>query len=190
MHVILNNWPLTFICAAMVVAAFIDGWKLMVPNWLTLPLVVSGWLLGLGHNFGLLPEATRAGGLGASLAGTLLGFILLYPVYAIGGMGENLLLEPPGPGWPGFPRRRLRTRGYRRVQGHVAKRVGRVRAEGRDGRDAHHDDQGEHDGVFHGRRAALVSQQLRYLAHDKTHLPSPFGFRGPYHGTGPTSSDL
>src|SRR5262245_40586570 len=87
MHVILSNWPLAFICAAMIIAALIDGWKLKVPNWLTLPLVVSGWLLGLGHNLGLLPESTGVGGLGASLAGTVLGFILLYPVYAIGGMG-------------------------------------------------------------------------------------------------------
>src|ERR1700746_1733712 len=87
MRVILSNWPLTFICAAMIGAAVIDGWKLKVPNWLTLPLVVSGWLLGLSHNFGLLPDSTGMGGLGASLAGTLLGFLLLYPVYAIGGMG-------------------------------------------------------------------------------------------------------
>ena len=35
MQHILSNWPLTFICAAMIVAAVIDGWKLKVPNWLT-----------------------------------------------------------------------------------------------------------------------------------------------------------
>ena len=39
----LANWPLLFVCAAMVVAAVIDGWKFKVPNWLTLPLIVSGW---------------------------------------------------------------------------------------------------------------------------------------------------
>lgn len=87
MQAILHNWPLMFICAAMIVAAIIDGWKLKVPNWLTFPLVISGWVLGLGHNLGWLPESTGAGGIGASLAGTMLGFILLYPVYAIGGMG-------------------------------------------------------------------------------------------------------
>jgi prepilin peptidase CpaA len=87
MHVILTHWPLAFICVAMIVAAIIDGWKLKVPNWLTLPLVLSGWLLGLLHNFGWLPESTGVGGIGASLAGTVLGFLLLYPVYAIGGMG-------------------------------------------------------------------------------------------------------
>src|SRR5262245_45329461 len=84
----LANWPLLFICLAMIVAAVIDGWKLKVPNWLTFPLVLSGWLLGLLHNFDLLPS-TGTGGIGASLAGTALGFALLWPVYAIGGMGAG-----------------------------------------------------------------------------------------------------
>jgi prepilin peptidase CpaA len=81
----LANWPLLFVSAAMVVAAVIDGWKLKVPNWLTLPLIVSGWALGLLHNCGLL-EGTGEGGVGAALAGTALGFVLLLPVYVIGGM--------------------------------------------------------------------------------------------------------
>src|SRR5437870_9097804 len=88
MSFILNHWPLTFVCAAMIVAAVIDGWKLKVPNWLTFPLVVSGWLFALCHNFGWLP-GSGDGGLGASLAGTALGFALLLPVYAIGGMGAG-----------------------------------------------------------------------------------------------------
>src|SRR2546423_14815996 len=83
-----DKWPLAFICAGMVVAAVIDGWKLKVPNWLTFPLVLSGWALGLLHNFGLL-ESTGQGGIGASLAGTALGFVLLFPVYAIGGLGAG-----------------------------------------------------------------------------------------------------
>src|SRR5438128_12107506 len=84
----LAYWPLMFVCAAMIVAAVIDGWKLKVPNWLTFPLVVSGWLFALCHNFGWLP-GSGDGGLGASLAGTALGFALLLPVYAIGGMGAG-----------------------------------------------------------------------------------------------------
>jgi prepilin peptidase CpaA len=88
MHFILDNWPLAFICVAMIVAAVIDGWKLKVPNWLTFPLVFSGLLLGLAHDLGWL-EGTGQGGIGASLAGTALGFALLFPVYAIGGMGAG-----------------------------------------------------------------------------------------------------
>src|SRR5947208_10046422 len=88
MQFILAHWPLTLVCVAMVVAAVIDGWKLKVPNWLTMPLVVSGWLFGLCHNFGWLP-GTGFGGIGASLGGTVLGLILLLPIYSIGGMGAG-----------------------------------------------------------------------------------------------------
>jgi prepilin peptidase CpaA len=88
MQFILAHWPLWFICAAMVLAAVIDGWKLKVPNWLTFPLVLSGWLLGLVHDCGLL-AGSGEGGIGASLAGTALGFALLFPVYSVGGMGAG-----------------------------------------------------------------------------------------------------
>src|SRR5262249_10333978 len=84
----LANWPLLFVCAAMVLAAVIDGWKLKVPNWLTLPLILSGWGLGLLHSCGLL-EDTGEGGIGAALAGTAVGFFLLLPVCSIGGMGAG-----------------------------------------------------------------------------------------------------
>jgi prepilin peptidase CpaA len=72
----------------MIVAAIIDGWKLKVPNWLTFPLIISGWLLGVMHNLDWLPDS-GSGGFGASLAGMALGFGLLLPVYAIGGMGAG-----------------------------------------------------------------------------------------------------
>jgi prepilin peptidase CpaA len=96
MAFILANWPLWFVCLAMVVAAVIDGWKLKVPNWLTFPLIISGWVLGLFHNcepllndWGLATGFTGVGGIGAALIGTALGFALLLPVYAIGGMGAG-----------------------------------------------------------------------------------------------------
>ncbi len=88
MWFILENWPLWFICAAMIVAAVIDGWKLKVPNWLTFPLILSGLALGACHDFGWL-AGTGEGGFGAALAGCALGFALLFPVYAIGGMGAG-----------------------------------------------------------------------------------------------------
>ena len=89
MQYILEHWPLWFICAAMIAAAVIDGWKLKVPNWLTFPLILSGWALGLGHDLGWLPGSTGLGGIGASLAGTMVGFALLYPIHMIGGMGAG-----------------------------------------------------------------------------------------------------
>jgi prepilin peptidase CpaA len=84
----LANWPLLFVSLAMVVAAVIDGWKLKVPNWLTFPLILSGWLLGLVHDLGWL-EGTGSGGFGAAFTGTMVGFALLLPIYAIGGMGAG-----------------------------------------------------------------------------------------------------
>lgn len=80
------NWPLLVICAGMIAAAVIDWWKFKVPNRLTFPLIISGWLLGLCNDFGL--EA-GAGGIGASLLGTLVAFGLMLPIYAIGGMGAG-----------------------------------------------------------------------------------------------------
>jgi prepilin peptidase CpaA len=85
-----SQWPLIFICGAMIASAVIDWWKFKVPNWLTFPIVVSGWLLGLAHTLGWhVVAGDGAGGIGASLAGTALGFALLIPMYAIGGMGAG-----------------------------------------------------------------------------------------------------
>ena len=84
-----QHWPVWFLTVALIVAAAIDGWKLKVPNWLTFPLIISGWLLGLLHDFGAFTASTGVGGIGASVAGTFLGMALLYPVYMIGGMGAG-----------------------------------------------------------------------------------------------------
>jgi prepilin peptidase CpaA len=85
-----SNWPLVFISLAMIASAAIDWWKFKVPNWLTFPIIISGWCFGLLHNCGIHIVANDgAGGIGASLAGTLLGFGLLIPMYAIGGMGAG-----------------------------------------------------------------------------------------------------
>lgn len=82
----LANWPIFVVCTGMIAAAVIDWWKFKVPNKLTFPLIISGWVLGLCNNFGL--EAGQ-GGIGASLLGTILAFGLMLPIYAIGGMGAG-----------------------------------------------------------------------------------------------------
>src|SRR5437763_799799 len=81
-----ENCPALVICIGMPAAAIIDWWKFKVPNKLTFPLILSGWLLGLANTFGL---GAGDGGIGSALGGTLLGFALLIPVYAIGGMGAG-----------------------------------------------------------------------------------------------------
>ena len=76
-----ENWPVWLLSVVLVVAAVIDGWKLKVPNWITFPLVVSGWIYSTAY-FGWE-------GLGWSLLGTVVGLALLLPAYAIGGMGAG-----------------------------------------------------------------------------------------------------
>ena len=73
----------------MIASAIIDWWKFKVPNKLTFPIIVSGWLLGLAYTVGLPLAANQHGGIGASLAGTAFGLVLLLPAYAIGGMGAG-----------------------------------------------------------------------------------------------------
>jgi prepilin peptidase CpaA len=83
-----SHWPVIAICAGMIAAAIIDWWKFKVPNKLTFPLIISGWVLALLNNFELIPHGGE-GGIVASLAGTFLAGGLLLPMYAIGGMGAG-----------------------------------------------------------------------------------------------------
>jgi prepilin peptidase CpaA len=76
-----QNWPVWLLSTILVVAAVIDGWKLRVPNWITLPLIAGGWVYSTVV-FGWP-------GLGWSLLGTAVGLALLLPAYAIGGMGAG-----------------------------------------------------------------------------------------------------
>ncbi|HYW78267.1 MAG TPA: prepilin peptidase [Thermoguttaceae bacterium] len=80
---IAENWHIWLVTIVLVVAAVIDGWILKVPNWITFPLVISGWIY-----------STTVGGWGweglaGSLTGTAVGLALLMPAYAIGGMGAG-----------------------------------------------------------------------------------------------------
>ncbi len=83
-----NLGPLIVICGGMLLAAFIDGYAFKVPNWCTLSLVVSGWYLGILHDCGVT-DIPGMGGFAAAFAGTVLGFIFLFPALFIGGMGQG-----------------------------------------------------------------------------------------------------
>jgi len=78
---IVENWHVWLVTVTLVVAAVIDGWKLKVPNWITFPMIVSGWVYSVAA-FGFE-------GLGWSLLGTVVGLALLLPAYAVGGMGAG-----------------------------------------------------------------------------------------------------
>lgn len=79
--VLADRWPVWFLTAALVLAAVIDAVRLRVPNWLTFPLIVTGWVYST--------VAFGWEGLMWSLAGTAVGLGLLLPVHAIGGMGAG-----------------------------------------------------------------------------------------------------
>ncbi len=81
-HALLTeNIHVKFVCLVLIVAAWIDGKELRVPNWITFPMVLSGiafnvWMSGLS-------------GLGAALLGTVVGLASLLPLYSVGGMGAG-----------------------------------------------------------------------------------------------------
>jgi prepilin peptidase CpaA len=76
-----RNWHIWLVTVTLVVAAVIDGKQLKVPNWLTFPMILAGWVFNTAF-FGWE-------GLGLSLLGTVVGLGLLLPLYAIGGMGAG-----------------------------------------------------------------------------------------------------
>lgn len=84
---ILQNWHIWLVSVVLVVAAVIDGVKLKVPNWLTLPFIGAGWAFSVGYS--LWSGDAWWQGLGWSLFGTAVGLGLLLPAYAIGGMGAG-----------------------------------------------------------------------------------------------------
>ncbi len=93
-----DSWHVWFVTITLVVAAVIDGVKLKVPNWITYPMILSGWI----YSTALSPYAGWDG-LCYSLLGTAVGLGLLLPAYAIGGMGAGDVKLLAGVGawmWP------------------------------------------------------------------------------------------
>ena len=93
-----DSWHVWFVTITLVVAAVFDGLKLKVPNWITYPMIFSGWI----YSTALSPYAGWDG-LSYSLLGTAVGLGLLLPAYAIGGMGAGDVKLLAGVGawmWP------------------------------------------------------------------------------------------
>ena len=80
-QVLFTNWPVRLVCVLLIVAAYIDGKQLRVPNWLTYSMVFSG----------LIFSGWAGGweGLGEGLLGMAVGLACLLPLYAVGGMGAG-----------------------------------------------------------------------------------------------------
>jgi prepilin peptidase CpaA len=80
---LVKTWPVWVVTITLVVAAIIDGLQLKVPNWITYPMVISGWIY-----CGVFSPGGWEGVL-FTLMGTIVGLALLMPAYAIGGMGAG-----------------------------------------------------------------------------------------------------
>lgn len=80
-EILINNWPIKLVSAILILAAWIDGKELKVPNWITFPMVLSG-----------LVYSTCVGGFDGFIAGILgmcCGLLCLLPLYSVGGMGAG-----------------------------------------------------------------------------------------------------
>lgn len=76
-----EHWQIKLVCLTLIIAAWIDGRQLRVPNWITFPMILSGWLY---HGCsGGWPELQTA------LIGAGVGLLCLLPLYSIGGMGAG-----------------------------------------------------------------------------------------------------
>lgn len=84
---IAENGMYWFVSLFCIVAAYIDGKQLKVPNAITFPMIIAGWLYST-VSYSMAGEAWYSG-LGWSLAGTAVGLACLYPFYMIGGMGAG-----------------------------------------------------------------------------------------------------
>src|SRR5262245_59531303 len=84
----IDYWPAWVALGLLLGAAVINLRTMLVPNRLTLPAIVSGWLVAvLFISPGLLPSA--GGGVAASIACAIVGGFLLLPFYFIGVLGAG-----------------------------------------------------------------------------------------------------
>lgn len=92
---LLDQWHVKLVSAVLILAAWIDGRELRVPNWITFPMILSG-----------LVYSTCVGGLSGLNAGFLgmcTGLLTLLPLYAVGGMGAGDVKLMAGMGaWLGW----------------------------------------------------------------------------------------
>lgn len=92
-EILYTNWPVKLVSAILILAAWIDGKELKVPNWITFPMVLSG----------LIYSTVAGEGLMAGLLGMVVGLLCLLPLYSVGGMGAGDVKLMAGIGaWVGW----------------------------------------------------------------------------------------
>src|SRR5437764_15435885 len=78
---IAEHWTIWLVTVVLILAAVIDGFELKVPNWVTFPFIISGWIYSTAA-FGFV-------GLGWSRRGTAVGPALLLRWHVLGGRGAG-----------------------------------------------------------------------------------------------------
>lgn len=89
---IAENWVIWLVTVFVIVAAVIDGMELRVPNRLTYPFIIAGWIysfFAFGFASGSWNTWDASVGLGWSLWGTCVGLLCLLPFWCIGFMGSG-----------------------------------------------------------------------------------------------------
>ena len=84
---LLNHWHVKLVTIVLIVAAWIDGKQLRVPNWITFPMVLSGLAfntLWFGTGWGEWSH-----GLIGGLLGVIVGLCTLFWLWMLGGMGAG-----------------------------------------------------------------------------------------------------
>ena len=84
---IIEHWPYWAVTVFVIVAAYIDGKQLRVPNKITYPMIFAGWIYSM-VSYQMAGDGWYMGLLW-SLAGTAVGLATLLPAYSIGGMGAG-----------------------------------------------------------------------------------------------------
>lgn len=86
-ELLLNHWHVKLVTITLIIAAWIDGKELRVPNWITFPMVLSGLAFNtmwFGTGWG---EWDR--GLVGGLLGATVGLATLFWLWMLGGMGAG-----------------------------------------------------------------------------------------------------
>src|SRR5882672_809535 len=81
-------WPIWCACVLLLIAAVVYARSLIVPNRLSYPSILAGWLVAFAISASVeIPSA--GGGIFPSLAATAVGFLLLIPFYKSGWLGAG-----------------------------------------------------------------------------------------------------